>query len=363
MKAALISLGSVSSKWTFEAMKKYFDSVDAVDIRDIEINLGGKNPEILHKGKPFGEYDCVYAKGSFRYQSLLQSLTSVLYNKCYMPIKPESFSIGHDKLLTQLELQKHNIPCPKTYISSTPKAAKELLEKLNYPVIMKFPSGTQGKGVMLVDSFASATSMLDALTALRQPFIIQEYIETEGTDIRAMVIGDKVVASMKRKAVEGEKRANIHQGAIGEPFQLDYKTKKIAVEAAKAIGAEICAVDMLEGIKEYLIIEVNLSPGLQGITKVTKVNVANEIAKYLYKKTKEREKSKKIEQAPKILDEVGIEKIEKINQIITQLDMRGNRILLPEAVSNMAKFNEKEDIIIKVEKGKIEIEKVGVKKK
>jgi len=362
MRAALISLGSTSSKWTFEAMKKYFDSVDSLNIKEIEINVGENQLEVLHNGKPIKEYDCIYAKGSFRYQSLLQSLSSALYDKTYMPIKPDAFTIGHDKLLTQLVLQKAGIPCPKTYIAATPDAAKKILEKINYPIVMKFPSGTQGKGVMFADSFASASSMLDALTALRQPFLIQEYVETGGVDTRAIVIGDKVVASMKRKAVEGEKRANIHRGAIGEACELDYEAKRIAIKAAQAVGAEICAVDMLEGVKGYLVIEINLSPGLQGITKATKIDVADEIAKYLYKRAKDRLESKKEKEAPKVLAEVGVKKIDKLNQIISTLDFRGNRILLPDAITNITKFNDKEEVVITAEKGRLEIKKFDIKK-
>ena len=87
---------------------------------------------------------------------------------------------------------------------------------MKYPIVLKFPHGTQGKGVMFAESFAAASSMLDALIALKQPFLIQEYIETGGVDVRAFVVGDKVVASMKRKAVRGEMRANIHAGGTGE---------------------------------------------------------------------------------------------------------------------------------------------------
>ena len=93
---------------------------------------------------------------------------------------------------------------------------KELLTKVNYPIVMKFPEGTQGKGVMFADSISSASSMLDALGALRQPFIIQEYVETGGRDIRALVVGDKVIAAMCRQAQRDEKRANIHAGGSGE---------------------------------------------------------------------------------------------------------------------------------------------------
>ena len=111
----------------------------------------------------------------------------------------------------------------------------EVLKKVNYPIIMKFPKGTQGKGVMVADSFAGASSLLDALDFLKQPFIIQEFIETDGSDVRAIVIGDKVVASMARRAKEDEKRANIHAGGKGEAITLDSHTKKIAIDTAKVL--------------------------------------------------------------------------------------------------------------------------------
>ncbi|MFQ5475155.1 MAG: RimK family alpha-L-glutamate ligase [Candidatus Nanoarchaeia archaeon] len=281
MKAALVSLGSTSSKWTVEAMQKYFDIVDAVNLKDVEVHLSAKGTSILYQGKPFEHYDCVFLRGSFRYVQLLTSIASTLEGKAYMPFHPDSFTIGHDKLLTHLKLQQAKIPMPSTYISSNAVAAKQLLEKLNYPIVLKFPQGTQGKGVMFADSFSSASSMLDAFSALNQLVIIQEYVETGGEDIRAIVVGDKVIAAMKRKAVEGEKRANIHAGGTGEMCQLDYNTKQIAIKTARVIGAEICAVDILESVKGPLVIEVNLSPGLQGISKATDLNVAEAIGKYL----------------------------------------------------------------------------------
>ena len=292
LRAAIISLGSESSEMTGEAMKKYFSEVEELDIRKIDINISGRAAEILYEGKPIGEYDCVYVKGSFRYAQLLQTLTSILERKCYMPISADAFTIAHDKLLTHLELQKHNIPMPKTYVSSTVVAAKKILEKMKYPIMMKFPHGTGGKGVMFADSYASASSLLDALSALRQPFIIQEYVETGGTDIRAIVVGNRVVASMRRKASTLEARANFHVGGTGELVELDSLTKKIAVDVAKAIRAEICAVDILESARGALVIEANISPGLQLISATTKVNVADIISKFLYERTLEL-KSKK----------------------------------------------------------------------
>ena len=358
MKAALISLGSESSRWTIEAMNKLFDSVDDVDLRNIEVNLSSGKSEILYKGKPIEKYDCIYAKGSFRYAQTLRAVTGALSPTTYMPIKAGTFTIGHDKLLTHLFLQQYKIPMPTTYLSSSPTAAKKILEKVNYPIIFKFPSGTGGKGVMYADSFAAAVSLMDALETLRQPFLIQEYIETSGEDIRVIVVGDKVVASMKRKALVGEKRANIHSGGSGEAFLPDAHMKKIAVDAAKAIGAEVCAVDLLEGVKGPLVVEVNLSPGLQGIKAATGVDVEDKIANYLYEKTKEFTEKGTKKGTGEIMREIAVEKGAKEQQIITNLDFRGERILLPKLVTAMGKFNEKDEFIIKVKKDKIEIEKV-----
>jgi RimK family alpha-L-glutamate ligase len=359
MKAALISLGSTSSKWTLEAMRKYFDTVDVIDVRALEVKLGKKEVEILHENKPLGEYDCIYAKGSHRYAQILRAITATYSSKCYLPICPSAFTLGHNKLLTQLKLQQAGIPMPSTYLTPTTEAAKRLLENINYPIIMKFPEGSHGKGVMYADSFPSANSMLDALTTLNQPFIIQEYIETGGTDIRAFVIGDKVVAAMERKAAKEEKRANIHAGGSGEPIELDTHTKKLAVRAAQALNCDICGVDILQGVKGPVVIELNLSPGLQGITNSTKIDIADKIAKFLAKEASKRVKKKQDSVNTKdILMECGISAEDNVSQeIITNLAIRGKRIVLPEMITNLTDFDEKNEVVIHAKKGKLTIDK------
>lgn len=353
MKAAIISQGSKSSQWTAEALKKYFDQVDLIDIKEMEVNLGTEG-EVLYKGEPILQYDCIYAKGSFRYANLLRSITSLLHQDAFMPIQAKAFTTVHNKLLTHLELQKNRIPTPKTYISPTLDAARVILKKINYPIVMKFPEGTQGKGVMFADSYASASSLLDALGALKQPFIIQEFIESGNVDIRAFVVGDKVVASMMRKAQPAELRANIHAGGEGKACELDRQAKKIAIDTARCLGAEICGVDILEGPKGPLVLEANISPGLQGITAATKIDIAAKIAKYLADQTKMFVASKKKTGAEKILTE----KIGKsdVTEIITTLDFRGERILLPEVVSKLMQFNDRDNYVIKAQKGKLHIE-------
>ncbi len=360
MKAALISLRSISSQWTVKALGRYFDEVADLNLKDFAINLGSREPEVLYKGGLLPHYDCIYAKGSFRYADLLRAITTVLSKKCYMPIVADAITTGHDKLLTALAIQQLKVPSPKTYFFATPASAKESMKNLSFPIIMKFPKGTHGKGVLYAESYEGAITILDALTALKQPFLIQEYIETGGADIRAIVVGDRVVAAMKREAVHGEKRANIHAGGKGTPAELDEFTKKVAVNTAKSIGADICAVDILPGPKGPLVIEVNLSPGLQGITKYTKADVADAIAKYLYKTTVERQGKLKEVARNVVLEVVGAG-VEKEKQLISNLDFRGSRILLPAVASTVSGFDEQSNVTIKMKKGAIVLEEFKIK--
>ncbi|MBD3361449.1 RimK family alpha-L-glutamate ligase [Candidatus Woesearchaeota archaeon] len=350
MKAALISLGSVSSKMTAQAMSKYFETVDMLDIRDLEVSLGGRKAEILYKGEPISEYDCIYAKGSFRFANLLRSITAMLCSSCYMPIDAEAFTSGHDKLLTHINLQRNNVPMPVTYVATTAEAAKTVLKKMTCPIIIKMPAGTHGKGVMVADSHESAASMIDALGMLKQPFLLQEFVQTGGTDVRALVVGDKVVASMKRTAIKGETRSNLHAGGSGSAIILDRKTQKVAIEAAKAMGVSICGVDILESVRGPMVLEINLSPGLQGITETTKVDIADKIAKFLYEETQKRKSAGIKEKSSRVVKEFL-----PAQEILAKLDLRGERILLPEFVTRLTQFDDEKEVKIKADKGKLEI--------
>jgi ribosomal protein S6--L-glutamate ligase len=355
MKAAVISLGSKSSIMVAEAMKKYFDEVDMIQLRDIEVNIG-KESGVFYQGEKLGHYDCVYLKGSFRYAHLLASVASMLEKQVsYMPIPATAFTVAHNKLLTHLNLQKRNISMPRTYVSPSVETAKELLKRVHYPIVMKFPEGTQGKGVMFADSLNSASSLLDALGVLNQPFIIQEYVETGGTDIRALVVGEKVVGAMRRKSKSEEKRANLHAGGKGESVQLRREEINAALDTAKALGVEICGVDILEGTLGPMVIEANVSPGLQGIQEVSTINIADEIAKFLHRKTDDIVNSHKKQEVSEVMKEISISNGTS-QEIITPLTFRGDRIILPDIANKIAQFSDRGEYTVKVKKGKIEIE-------
>ncbi|HIH12719.1 TPA: RimK family alpha-L-glutamate ligase [Candidatus Woesearchaeota archaeon] len=355
MKAAIISLGSTTSLMIAEAMKKYFTQVDQINLKKIEVRLG-KESGIFYEGKKFDTYDCVYVKGSFRYANLLRSIAALLEGKVpYMPLPANAFTLVHNKLLTHLVLQQYNLPMPRTYVSSTIDTAREVLKRVHYPVVMKFPEGTQGKGVMFADSFSSASSLLDALGALNQPFIIQEYIETDGTDIRVLVVGEKVVAAMRRKAQKEEKRANIHAGGTGLGVELSREAINLALDTAQVLGAEICGVDILESPLGPYVIEANISPGLQGLSKVSPVDLSGEIAKYMFQRTEQEVQRKKERAGETVMKQIVVNNGEP-QQVVTSLQFRGDRIILPEIVNKIAQLRERKEYSLKVQKGKVEIE-------
>ena len=357
MKLAIISLESESSKMIAKEAENYFSKVDLLNIKDIEINVNKNTTEVLYRNKPIEKYDCIYCRGSYKYALLLRSITYALNKDVYMPLSPESFTIGHDKFLTLIKLQKNNIPVPKTYLTSTTKQAKDIIENIHYPAVLKTPSGTHGKGVMFADSIESARSMIDALEVFKQPYIIEEYVETNATDIRAFVIGEEVVASMKRKAAKGELRANIHAGAKAEYIILDYDTKQLAIKSAKAIKADICGVDILQGVKP-VVVEVNISPGIQGITKASKKNIADHIAKFLIQKTKDFKAQQKSSDYGNVLKECNIQ---NGKEIITNINIKAGIIKLPDIITKITKFKDEEEVIITAKEKSLKIKKYELK--
>ncbi len=360
MKLAVISLGGKSSQNIARESKKYFKHADVLDIRKFEIDADNNNLEIFYTSKPFQEYDCVYIRGSYKYVLLQRSLARSLAQTSYTPIKPEGFFLGHNKFLTMLELQKNNVRIPKTYFAATTATAKSIVEdRVNFPVLIKIPYGTQGKGVMFADSASSANSILDALDVFKQPYLIQEYIETGATDIRAIVIGKTVIGYKRKAANKNELRANIHMGGYGIPVDLHPDTEQIAIKSAKAIGADICAVDILEGHKPA-VIEVNLSPGLEGITRTTRKNVADMFAKFLFEKTHEHKAALSQEGPKKAIKIVDINKNKK--EVFTTIDIKNGLIRLPKFVTDISQLSLDDEVKIDVQKGKIEIKEHKIKR-
>ncbi len=356
MKFGIIGLGSKSTMMILKEAENYFSVVKFMDIRKIEIKLNSKI-NILYNGKPIEKFDCLYLKGSYRYSTLLYALTELLKNETYIPIDSNAHIIAHNKFLTHLLYsQESDIKMPMTYYAPRITETKEFLKTLNYPIIMKFPSGTHGKGVIYTESYSSASSMIDALDIFKQPVLVQDYIEIK-SDIRAIVAGDKVVACMRRKSQDLEIRANAHQGGTAVPYKPTTEIKKISINVAKKLKAEVCAVDLIESDYGPLVLEVNTSPGLQKITEVTKINVADEIVSFLYKKTKSLRSKKDKKTSNKVMNNLGISNIGE-SDFETELRIVNNKIVLPEFATNFSKFSNKDNVIFRIKENEIIIKKI-----
>jgi ribosomal protein S6--L-glutamate ligase len=190
---------------------------------------------------------------------------------------------AQNKVRTLQIMNRKNIPIPQTVFSINPQNIDEQIELLGGPpVIIKLQEGTQGMGVILAESKKSAKSILDALYNMNTSIMLQEFVEeSNGEDIRAIVVGNKVVAAMKRKGEKGEFRSNIHRGGTGENVKLSDKEQKIALKAVQYLSLPVAGVDMIRSKRGSLLIEVNGSPGFQGVEAYTKVNVAEEVIKYI----------------------------------------------------------------------------------
>jgi len=352
MKGAVIGLGGPTSIGIARAMENYFDKVDFLQLRDHYVEISREGIQMLTRKGELEDYDCLYPRGSYRYAPVLITIASSLSGHTYIPLRADSFIVGHDKFLTHLALMKQKIKMPNTFIIPTVKTAKLLLKEINYPIVMKFPHGTQGRGVVFAESYAAAVSVLDVLEFFKNPFLIQEYVETESTDIRALVVGDKVVAGMRRVAQKGEKRANIHMGGTGEAIKLNAKTSKIALASAEAVGADICAVDMLETPIGPLVIEVNLSPGVQGLKEATDRDIEDDIAKFLYEQTKANRRVKNGQEMASLIDTNSADK-HSSGEIIINADLRGGKLVLPEVISSLANLSESQEMIVEVLDGEI----------
>lgn len=190
---------------------------------------------------------------------------------------------SRDKLRATQILARHGVGIPKTAFAKQPNDIESLINQVGgTPLIVKLLEGTQGLGVVLAETKKAAKSVIEAFYGLNANILVQEFIEEAGgADIRAVVVGGKVVAAYKRQGKEGEFRSNIHRGGSGAPVKLKKIEKDMAVKAAKALGLHVAGVDMLQSKRGPLILEVNSSPGLKGIETTTHVDVASEIIKYI----------------------------------------------------------------------------------
>ena len=202
---------------------------------------------------------------------------------------------SRDKLRSLQILSKNGVDMPKTVFASNMSSSKDVIALSGgAPLVLKILEGTQGVGVVLVDSEKAAKSVLDAFYGMDVNLLVQEYIEEAGgADIRAFIVDGQIVGAMKRQGAEGDFRSNLHQGGSAVAHKLTRKEKSTALAAAKAMGLGVCGVDMIPSKRGPLVMEVNSSPGLEGIETTTKLDIAGEIMNYIERNVAPNEPTKR----------------------------------------------------------------------
>jgi ribosomal protein S6--L-glutamate ligase len=195
---------------------------------------------------------------------------------------------SRDKLRCLQMLSKERIGLPKTVFTNYSRNVEHVVESAGgVPVVLKLLEGTQGLGVVLAENQNAAQSVLEAFNGLKARVIVQEFIrEAKGADIRAFVVDGEVVGAMKRQGKEGEFRSNLHRGGSSRIIELTDQERDVAIRAAKAVGLGVAGVDMLQSERGPLVLEVNSSPGLEGIEKTTQSDIADKIIQYIERNVK-----------------------------------------------------------------------------
>jgi len=263
--------------------------LDIINTLRCYMNIVSRRPEIFYNGERLPVYDAVIPRigASVTFYGL-----AVLRQFEMMGVFPlnESVAIGRsrDKLRSMQILARDGIGLPVTTFAHDPSQTEEVVKLAGgAPLVVKLLEGTQGIGVVLADTDRSAKSVIEAFRGVNVNILVQEFIkEAGGSDIRAFVIGGKVVAAMKRQGAEGEFRSNLHRGGSAVPVKISPEERSTAVRAAKSLGLNVCGVDMLRTNHGAVVMEVNSSPGLEGVEKATGMDIAGKIIEFLEKEAK-----------------------------------------------------------------------------
>lgn len=291
MKIAMLARNAnlYTHKRLKEAAEERGHKLDIINTLRCYMNIASHRPEVFYNGEKLLGYDAVIPRIG---ASVTFYGTAVLRQFEMMGVFPlnESVAIGRsrDKLRSMQLLARDGVGLPVTAFAHDPKQTDEVLALAGgAPVVIKLLEGTQGIGVVLADTKRSATSVVEAFRGAGVNILLQEFIkEAGGTDIRAIVIGGKVVASMKRTGAEGDFRSNLHRGGSAQVVKLSPEERLTAVRAAKSMGLNVCGVDMLRANHGPVVMEVNSSPGIEGVENATGLDIAGKIIEYIEKNAK-----------------------------------------------------------------------------
>lgn len=291
MKIAILSQNAhlYSTARLVQAAEKRNHQVVVVDPLLCYMDITSHRPTVNYRSRKLDDIDAVIPRIG---ASITFYATAVLRQFEMMGVyclnESVAISRSRDKLRALQILARKGIGMPVTGFAHSTKMSADLIKLVGgAPLVIKLLEGTQGKGVVLAETQAAAESVIDAFRDLDEYFLVQEFIkEAQGSDIRCFVIGNKVVAAMMRKAKPGEFRSNLHRGGTAVEVKLTPEERKTATRAAGSMGLNVSGVDIIRSKHGPLVIEVNSSPGLEGIEKATNVDVAESIIQYIEKNAK-----------------------------------------------------------------------------
>lgn len=270
-----------------EAGEKRGHKVEIIDHMKCVLLIEKKNPMVWYNGRRLDYFDAIIprigASVTFYGAAVVRQFEMM---KVFTAVESQALIRSRDKLRSLQILSRAGLGLPKTIFMDYSRDTEGVIEAVGgAPVVIKLLEGTQGLGVVLAENKKAAQSVIEAFHGVKTRIIVQEYIkEAKGSDIRAFVVNGEVVGAMKRQATrEGEFRSNLHRGGVATVVKLDRHEKHAALEAAKKMGLGVAGVDMLPSKRGPLIIEVNSSPGLEGIEGATKIDIAGKIYQYLEK--------------------------------------------------------------------------------
>jgi ribosomal protein S6--L-glutamate ligase len=275
-----------STRRLVEASEKRGHKVRVIDPLKCNLVIEKKNPKIIYNGELLTDVQAVIprigASVTFYGTAVVRQFEMM---HVFTAVESQALVRSRDKLRSLQILSRAGLGLPKTVFSNYSKDVERIVDEVGgAPVIIKLLEGTQGLGVVLADNHKSAVSVIEAFNGLKARVIVQEFVqEAKGADIRAFVVDGHVVGAMKRQAREGEFRSNLHRGGTAEIIELSPEEEIAAIKAANAMKLGIAGVDMLQSERGPLIIEVNSSPGLEGIERATNKDIAAQIIKYLEK--------------------------------------------------------------------------------
>jgi ribosomal protein S6--L-glutamate ligase len=258
--------------------------VEVIDPLKCDIIIEKEKPSIYYKDRYLDDVDAIIprigASVTFFGCAVVRQFEMM---NVFTTVTSDAITRSRDKLRSFQRLSKAGIGMPKTVFTNYSRDVDEMIEHVGgTPVIIKLLEGTQGLGVVLAETRNAAKSVLEAFNGLQARALVQEYIaEAKGSDLRALIVDGQVVGAMKRTSVEGEFRSNLHRGGKAEYVKLSEPELKLAIKAARALKLPVCGVDMLQSARGPLLMEVNSTPGLEGIEGATGKNIAKAIITFI----------------------------------------------------------------------------------